>query len=517
MHPIVRRMKKRLRMLAVVGTLLCALRPASAHPLGPASVDHYSHLNLTPSKVILVYTLDMAEIATVEETRRIDTNGDGTLDDAEKSAYARTRAGELAAGLHLAINGQPLVLTPVDPKLSILIGQANLPTLRLSTVMETAPGALAAALRDNGTQAGAFRDDNVPGRVGWRQIGVGGLGLRFVDQSVNGGPATAPSPGDAADAKGDRTNARAVGFHFVPGGAADPAPASAVASAIPPGRREVDPFAALMTAEHLAPAKVLLFLLVAAGLGGLHALSPGHGKTLVAAYLVGSRGTLRHAFILGLIVTVTHTAGIFVLGLITLFASRYLLPETLYPWLTAASGLVIAQVGLFRLFGRGGHHHHEHHRAHEHSHSHEHAHDDGHEHEHSHGHVHSHHEHKHEHEHNHLPPPGEPITWRSLLALGVSGGMVPCPSALVVLLSAVALHQIGFGLLLIVAFSIGLAGVLIAIGIAVVRAHHFLNQRELLPHWFLHYVPKASAFAIVGIGLAIAVPAVMLLARRYGS
>ena len=118
-----------------MGAFLCALRPASAHPLGPASVDHYSHLNLTPGKVILVYTLDMAEIATVGETRRIDTNGDGTLDDAEKSAYARTRAGELAAGLHLSINGQPLALTPVDPKLSVLIGQANLPTLRLSAVM----------------------------------------------------------------------------------------------------------------------------------------------------------------------------------------------------------------------------------------------------------------------------------------------------------------------------------------------------------------------------------------------
>ena len=172
-----------------------------------------------------------------------------------------------------------------------------------------------------------------------------------------------------------------------------------MAVATPPGRREADPFAALMTAEHLAPARALMFLLVAAGLGGLHALSPGHGKTLVAAYLVGSRGTLRHAFILGLIVTVTHTAGIFALGLITLFASRYLLPETLYPWLTAASGLVIAQVGLFRLFGRGGHHHHHHHdhdhdHAHEHGHSHDHAH--GHEREHAHDHAHPHHEQEHE-------------------------------------------------------------------------------------------------------------------------
>jgi nickel/cobalt exporter len=288
-------------------------------------------------------------------------------------------------------------------------------------------------------------------------------------------------------------------------------------------------FGFLLSAGHLSPLKMAWLLLLAAGLGGLHGLSPGHGKTLVSAYLVGSRGTAWHALLLGLIVTITHTAGVFALGLVSLFASRYLLPETLYPWLTAISGVVIAGLGLVRLIGRGRFHQHVHGEDHELEHELQHAHGVA----HSHTHVHLPErptgEHRHEsgarehpgqdtarreeHPHRHLPPEGAAITARSLLALGVSGGLVPCPSALIILLSAVALHQIGFGLALIVAFSVGLAAVLTAIGVAMVYARDFLTRRFTVPASLLELAPKLSGALILGIGLAIAAPAVLSLAR----
>jgi nickel/cobalt exporter len=175
--------KKWFWMLTALG-LLPASHPTSAHPLGQQSVDHYSQLEITPGKLINVYVLDMAEIATFQETKRIDANGDGNLDEAEKTAYAVARARELAAGLHLEINGKPLALTPVDPKVFFQPGEANLSILRLITRMETAAGALAAARRETGVQTGSLRDDNDPERtIGWRQIGVSGLGTQIVAQS----------------------------------------------------------------------------------------------------------------------------------------------------------------------------------------------------------------------------------------------------------------------------------------------------------------------------------------------
>ena len=201
----------------------------------------------------------------------------------------------------------------------------------------------------------------------------------------------------------------------------------------------------------------LIGMAVAFGLGAMHAMSPGHGKTIVAAYLVGSRGTFKHAMFLGAMVTFTHTASVFLLGFVTLFLSKYVLPEKLFPILGAISGLSIVWVGtmLFfrRLRARGHHHHHHHHHDHDHPHSHVHDHGDG----HSHSHV----------------PEGE-ITMGSLIALGASGGLVPCPSALVVLLSAISLGRVGLGMLLLVGFSAGLAVVLMGMGVLVLCVGNLL-------------------------------------------
>jgi ABC-type nickel/cobalt efflux system permease component RcnA len=253
-------------------------------------------------------------------------------------------------------------------------------------------------------------------------------------------------------------------------------------------------FTELVTMPQLGLGIVLVAMVVAVGLGAFHALEPGHGKTVVAAYLVGSRGTTWHALMLGLIVTMTHTAGVYLLGAVILFASRYVVPERLYPWLGVTSGLIIAGLG-FTLFLRR-------YTGASHAHAHEHAHSPVQDHRHAHG----HHPHAHHPHHQHIP---STVSARELLTLGVTGGIVPCPAALVVLLSALSLNRIGFGLLLIVAFSIGLASVLIAIGILMVYAHRLMARFQgdgvLMTRW----LPLTSATVMTVFGIAIAVQALV--------
>jgi ABC-type nickel/cobalt efflux system permease component RcnA len=221
---------------------------------------------------------------------------------------------------------------------------------------------------------------------------------------------------------------------------------------------------------------MLLALLAAFAFGAVHALSPGHGKTLVAAYLVGSRGTPRHAVFLGLTVTFTHTVSVFALGLVTLYLSRFVLPETITPVLGAISGATIVWVGATLLYRRtvgrrmtGP--------------------APGLAHDHGDGRV-----------HTHVP---EEISVGGLIALGASGGLVPCPSALVLLLTAVSVGRVGLGLTLLAAFSAGLAVVLTAVGLAVLYAKQWLPDRAKTAEspWF-RYLPVASAAFIVCIGMA---------------
>ncbi|MEM6437223.1 MAG: sulfite exporter TauE/SafE family protein, partial [Cyanobacteria bacterium P01_D01_bin.115] len=194
----------------------------------------------------------------------------------------------------------------------------------------------------------------------------------------------------------------------------------------------------------LTPTAIAAGIAIAYAFGAVHALSPGHGKTLVGAYLVGSRGTPQAALWLGLTTTVTHTLAVFVLGVTTLLASHYIDLDQVYPILGAASGVAICLVGL-RLLAlrlRDGHHHH----------------------------------HAHDHHHHDDPPRAD---WSSILAIGISGGLVPCPSALVLLLSAIALHQIAYGLVLIGGFSLGLESVLTTLGLAAVYGQQWLEKSPL--------------------------------------
>ncbi|MEB3179722.1 MAG: sulfite exporter TauE/SafE family protein [Nostocaceae cyanobacterium] len=231
--------------------------------------------------------------------------------------------------------------------------------------------------------------------------------------------------------------------------------------------------------------------------GAMHALSPGHGKTIVGAYLVGSRATPQHAIFLGLTTTLTHTIGVFALGLITLFASQYILPERLLPWLSIVSGVMVVAIGLNLFISRfRGHHHHDHDHDHHHHH-----------------HDHDHHHHDHDHDHDHLPPDDAPITWQSLLALGISGGLVPCPSALVLLLSAVAFGRTGLALALVLAFSLGLAGVLIGLGLLLVYAKRRFEKLPKRPIRLMHLLPTLSALCISLLGVGITARALMEIAN----
>jgi ABC-type nickel/cobalt efflux system permease component RcnA len=287
----------------------------------------------------------------------------------------------------------------------------------------------------------------------------------------------------------------------------------------------------LLSHREISLSMMLVGIGVAFGLGAVHAFSPGHGKTMVAAYLVGSRGSFKHAAFLGAMVTFTHTISVFALAFVTLFLSQYILPERLYPILGTISGITVIWIGAMLFYKRArklGHHHHgrEHHHhdhahhthshdhAHAHAHGHEHSHEQGQAHSHDHGHEHSHdevhthsHDHGHDHDHDHGPnghshvPEGE-VTLGSLIALGASGGLVPCPSGLVLLLSAIAIGRIGLGIVLLVGFSAGLAVVLTLIGVIVVYAKSWLpDPRATAQNPAFRYIPVASAGVIVVIGI----------------
>ncbi|MGN6756319.1 MAG: nickel/cobalt transporter [Thermomicrobiales bacterium] len=503
---------RRYRLLVALGALagLCLLLPrgAAAHPLGNFTINHYSRLEFAKETVQLTYVLDYAEIPTFQQMKQLDTDGDGALSTAEANAYLDANLPSLVANLHLIVAGQAVHLAVADRAASFVPGQGGLPTLRVEAHLTSA---LPAGWQSSG--AATYADGNYAERLGWREIvvqGAAGVGIQRAsvpDHDVTNELRTYP-----ANMLTSPLNVTAAHFTLVPGAGGDigsraasvPRPAASL-------NRPTDRVAALITARELTPQVILVSLLLALVWGAAHALTPGHGKTVVAAYLIGSRGTARHAAFLGLTVTVTHTIGVFALGAVTLWLARFLLPETLYPWLNVTSGgliVVIAGVLVYQRLRGAGHTH-------------------GHDHNHTHAHHHHDHPHDHHHEHpatsappagtaitythsgtthTHLPPgvDGGGITWRSLLALGVSGGLIPCPSALVLLLGAIALGRIGFGLLLVVSFSLGLAVVLTAIGLLMVYARRLFDRfsfearvPRLLP------VTGALAMMLAGLGIVL--------------
>jgi ABC-type nickel/cobalt efflux system permease component RcnA len=257
----------------------------------------------------------------------------------------------------------------------------------------------------------------------------------------------------------------------------DPVPALASGKSLEAPDRVADAgFAKLVGQRHLGIWVVLASLAAAIFWGAAHALSPGHGKSIVTAYLVGQRGTPWHAALLGLIVTATHTIGVFTLGFVTLALSQFIVPDHLYPWLNLASGVLVVTIGASVLSSRWRHA-----RAHAHG---------------------------HEHHHHHAAAEGKGTpSYRSLFAVGVSGGMLPCPSALVVLLAAISLHRVVFGLVLIVAFSAGLALSITGVGLVAVLARRVFS-RARFDGGLIRALPALSAAAILLAGLVMTLHAI---------
>jgi ABC-type nickel/cobalt efflux system permease component RcnA len=336
------------------------------------------------------------------------------------------------------------------------------------------------------------RDGTFAGRVGWRAVlAEPGRGTAVRSDVTSADPTRRLRvyPTALLASPANRTVAH---LRVGPGGGTVTAPRGDGGGGTTTDRGAGDRFGSVFERAAAGQGVLLLLLLAAFGWGAVHALSPGHGKAMVAAYLVGARGTARHAVALGLTVTVTHTIGVFALGLVALLLSNYILPEDLYPWLNLVSGLLVVGVGAAVLrsrLRRSRAHAHHHHHHHDHSHDHDHGHS------HSHG----------GHSHSHAPP--ERLSMRGLLALGASAGLIPCPSALVVLLGAIAQGQIALGMLLIVAFSLGLAATLVGLGLAVVLASKAMTRLPV-PGRLTAALPTVSALAIVVVGCVLTVHAV---------
>lgn len=508
-----------------------------AHPMGNFSVNHYARLDLDPSAgSTLTYVLDLAEIPTFELFQQWKLDEPSA---AQVQAKAQMQVREWLANLAITQNGQPVVTRIRLVKSKMTDGAGGMPVLRIETLADVAiePGRL------------QYQDRNFTGRSGWKEIVIrrgNGVSLERSSQTGNDlSQALTSYPVDLTLAPPQDVEASVTwsGPVAVRGIQVPVAPAVVVpvpSPALPPQTFiQQQPTAAgtvvrgdflsrLLKNQDLTFSMMLLGLLAAFGLGSMHALSPGHGKTIVAAYLVGSRGTLKHALFLGSMVTFTHTLSVFLLGIGVLFFQQYVVPERIIPVLGAVSGMSIVCIGAYLLYRRtmqlAGHGHEHHHVPeperefafaasaagpfaagqptflsrvdHEHSQmvgvAHTHTHDGN--------------------THTHAMP--EQITLKGLVALGVSGGLVPCPSALVLMLSAIALGHTALGLALLVAFSAGLALVLMAIGGMVIYARHLLPESSFA-HPAFRLVPVFSAVAVMILGILMTITSLGWVPTRF--
>jgi nickel/cobalt transporter (NicO) family protein len=463
--------------------LLVLAAPASAHPLGNFTTNRYARVEVGADVVRVRYVLDEAELVAFRARAELARDRD---------AVAAARIAEIAQGLRLEIDGRATPLLPIAHRLSEPEGQGGLSTLRLDVVFE-------AQLGDGGSADATFADGNQPDRIGWREIVVSGMsGARIIDSTV---PAEDRSDGlrsypeDLTDAPLD---VRAATFSFAPGAGEDrPASLDDVAATARGGDR----FVALVGATTTSPPVIAGAMLAALVLGGVHALGPGHGKTLMAAYLVTTQGRRRDALALGGIVSLMHTASVLALALFLATIGKDLAVERVYPVLTVVAGALVTGVGgnllRRRLAARSR-------AADARTHVHAQGEADGHDHPHDHGHPHGPDTHTHE-----VPDGVRPLSRAGLVALGTSGGLFPSPSAVVVLVGAFALGRAGLGLALIAAFSVGLAAVLVGVGLVLVAGRDRLDASGATLR--LAWLPIAGAVAMTVLGVVLVVQGVLQL------
>ncbi|MCY7374900.1 MAG: sulfite exporter TauE/SafE family protein [Pyrinomonadaceae bacterium] len=478
-------MRKRLLIFTALFIFAFAL-PAAAHPLGNFSVNHYSRLEVEKSQVKIRAVLDMAEIPTFQESQTIDADRDGSLSQAELDSYVAKITPEYIGNLLISVDGNTIGLRPTATNISQPPGSGDLPTLRVEWD-------LLGDLPPSDATARNFRFENKNGleRIGWNEIVVRRVsGINIFDSTAFGSGITEELKAYPQESLSAPLAERKAEFSFT----TDDVPPNAKILQNRDGHIsapvEKDKFAELITVPEITPQIILFGLLVAFGFGAAHALSPGHGKAVVGAYLVGTKGTPKHAVFLGITVTITHTLSVFALGIIALFASEYILPERLMPFLSFVSGLMVLVIGLTLFKNRllamlgyqTGDSHHQ--AAHERD-------DLNEDFTHTHGGS----------THSHLPP--KQVTWKNLLFLGISGGLLPCPSALVLMLAAIAKDRIAYGLVLTLVFSFGLAATLTAIGLIFLYGGKFLNNPALGENRIVKALPVFSAFVIACVGAVI--------------
>ncbi|MFJ6462221.1 nickel/cobalt transporter [Streptomyces sp. NPDC091387] len=494
-----------LASLTLAGTLTVLLAGLSttayAHPLGNFTVNHHTGLTFRNDTVDALIVVDRAEIATAQEHPRIDRDHNGAIDASEERSFATGDCAVLTRQLRLDIAGTPVRWKTTGGTVTFQPGEAGLQTSRLSCTLSAGADLDTAADID-------VRTEYDERRVGWQEMTARGRGVTLTRSTL---PTTSPTdelrhyPKDPLATPLDQRSAR---LHTEPGEGHSAAAARTVLPGAGPVTAALDKvsgvFDGLVGRRELTVPAGLLALLLSLVLGASHAALPGHGKTIMAAYLAGRRGTPRDAVTVGVTVTFTHTAGVLALGLALPLATS-LAGETVLSCLGLISGLMVTGIGLWLLRAALTHR-----PSHGHSHGHHHGH--GHHHDHSHGHGHSHdtasdpegHDHEHgpasqpleaghsgtllaparERTHNHAPAPatadGPRRTGTSrtgLIGMGIAGGLVPSPSALVVLLGAVALGRTAFGVLLVVGYGLGMAMTLTLAGLLLVRLRDRFEAR----------------------------------------
>lgn len=458
-------MRRVLTFSVLVVALLLAPGVAQAHPLGNFTVSTSAGIVLEPGTVRIEYVVDLAEIPTIQAMPELDRDGDGAPSEDERDGWAESTARELASNLSVAVGEDSVSLEVASAGAELLPGQGGLDVLRLEAVFD-----------GRVPQAGqlVFQDANFSDRLGWHEVTASGSSGVALDRSSV--PATSPTdrlrtyPEDLLSSPLD---VRGATLSFGPAPNA-PAGVSSASGATPSKGGEVpspvpggSPGGLAGMVGRTGPL-MLLAVLLSFGVGALHALGPGHGKTLMAAYLVGSGGGVRHAIGVGGAVAAMHTASVLALGIVVLSATEVFAPEAVYPWLALGSGIIALSLGAWMLVVRL-------------------AASDGWT------------EHGHDHAHSTTPT----LSRKGLTAIALAGGILPSPSALLVLLASVAIHRVAYGLVLIAAFSLGLASALVAVGILALRTRDALAHRLSTRVGRLMPVASAAVIAILGLVLAV--------------
>jgi len=581
-------------MLGVVSTALTGIAvatapAATAHPLGNFTVNYYSGIRVEPREIEVNLVVDRAEIPTLQAF----PDAAAGRRPAGADSWRGSQCALLASQANLQVAGSRLPLRVVSSRLAILSGAAGLATSRLECTLRTSSSVQVVG------QAVTYQAATTSGRVGWHEVTARGDGTTLVQATVPERSISKELTRYPQDLLSSPLDQRTASFEVRAGSGRVTAGSASEGLAASPLRgldRFTDSYTNLVARNTLTPAFALLAIALSVLLGGLHAFAPGHGKTLMAAFLIGREGTWRQAAVIGLSVTVTHTVGVLVLG-VALSAAALAAPEQVYPWLGLLSGILLTLIGVTLLrsarhphqhgpgghtHGPGGHTHgpsgHTHTpvrspsasgksdtadartalvgasrvsrsmqttiasgdlspdplRAGEHRHEHEHHHDDDLHHERARDHA-DHHDHAndhvhanandHDHDHDQAALPTSRFrrgNWR-LAAVGLAGGLVPSPSALLVLLGGVALGRAWFGALLVLFYGIGMAAALVGTGLLLVLARDRVEQwstlrpgRRGIPGQgtvlrVIRALPMLTAVAVITVGAWIALRSLMTL------